>query len=174
MRVYRSRATLALALAAAGCSPALDWRDARPEGSGVTLLLPCRPNAQVRAVLLAGRQVRLALHACSAGGATWALAFADVGDPGQVTAALDELRSSVAANLGAAAAPSVALAVPGATPNPSSTRSTLSGHLPDGSPVQARVAVFARGTFVFQATVLGAKVPADAAETFFASLRVPS
>ena len=50
----------------------------------------------------------------------------------------------------------------------------LQGRLPDGRAVQMQLAVFARGTQVFQATVLGDAVPDDAAETFFASLRLPS
>lgn len=174
MHVFRARAGWLLALAAAACSPALDWRQTRPEGSGVSLLLPCRASARSRNVLLAGRTVPLALHACSAGGATWALAFADMGDPALVGPALDELRRSVAANLGADAGTSLPLAVPGSTPNPASVRARVDGHLPDGSAVQAQLAVFARGTWVFQATALGARLPADGVETFFESLRAGS
>jgi hypothetical protein len=160
-----------LALLLAACSPTLDWRDARPEGSGASLLLPCRPNAQTRSVQLAGRAVRLTLHACSAGDVTWALAFADVADPAVVSAALDELRQSAAANLGAATAQTLALAVPGATPNAASTRVLVSGRLPDGTAVQEQVAVFTRGTVVFQATVIGPQLPGDGVETFFGALR---
>ena len=64
--------------------------------------------------------------------------------------------------------------IPGATPNDTSRRLRLQGRLPDGRAVQMQLAVFARGTQVFQATVLGDAVPDDAAETFFASLRLPS
>lgn len=158
-------------LALAACSPSHDWRELRPEGSGATLLLPCKPNSMTRDVRLAGAGVKLALFACSAGGQTWALGFADVGDPGRVTAALDELRNAAAANLGAAATSPLALRVPGATPNPSSGRVHLEGQLRDGSVVQEQVAVFAHGTKVYQATVLGPQLPADAVDTFFGSLR---
>lgn len=159
-------------LALAACSPSHDWRELRPEGSGATLLLPCKPNSMTRDVRLAGAGVKLALFACSAGGQTWALGFADVGDPARVAAALDELRTAAAGNLGAQATQPLPLRVPGATPNPSSGRVLVDGKLPDGTVVQEQVAVFTLGTRVFQATVLGTQLPADAVDTFFGSLRV--
>ena len=163
-------ASLVLGLAA--CAPGLDWRDVRPAHSGAALQFPCRPHAQERSVTLAGAPVRLALHACSAGGQTWGLAFADLADPARVGAALQELRLATAGNVGAQAAPAQALEVPGATPNAQSAITRLNGHLPDGKPVALRLAVFAHGTRVFQATVLGERVPDDAARVFFSSLRV--
>lgn len=165
----------ALLLAAwllAACSPELNWRDWRPEGSGLALSLPCKPTPQTRTVQLAGQPVRLSLHACSAGGQTWALAYADVGDPARLGTALSELRDSAAANLSAGALqPAAALAVPGATPHAESGRWALQGRLPDGKPVREEMAVFARGTVVFQVTVLGETLPAEAVATFFESLR---
>jgi len=171
MRVPRPTAALILAAAAAACSPALDWRESRPEGSGVTLLVPCRPFAQARDVTLAGRRVRLALHACTAAETTWAIAFADIGDPALVAPALDALRLAAAANVAAAEGRGLPLAVSGATPNAASQRLAFSGRLPDGREVQEQVAVFTRGTLVFQATVIGSGVPAEGADAFFASIR---
>jgi hypothetical protein len=161
----------ALALAVVACAPTLDWRDVRPADSGFMLQFPCRPTAQERAVALAGAKVRLVLHACSAGGQTWALAFAEMTEPARVGAALAELRGAAAANVGAPLAPPLPLPVPGATPNAESGRLRLDGRLPDGKPVQMQLAVFAQGTRVFQATVLGERVPAEAAQAFFTSLR---
>ena len=170
----RSSAFPAFLLTAAtlgACTPALDWREVRPAGVGIVALFPCKPNAMTRGLPLAGHGVSLSLHACSAGGQTWGLAHADVGDPGRVGAALQELRAGAARNLGAAAGRPLALKVAGATPNPAAGREQIDGHAPDGKPLAGQVAVFARGTVVFQATVLGATLPAEAAETFFAALR---
>ncbi len=155
----------------AACAPTLDWREVRPEDSQVQLLFPCKPVQQVRRVRLAGQDLRLALHACSAGGQTWALAHADLGDPAQVGAALAELLASAAANLGAEAAPGQPLQVAGATPNPGSRRLRLAGRLPDGTPVDEEVAVFTYGTRVYQATALGKALTHEAAQTFIGSLR---
>ena len=161
-----------LVLLLAACAPSLDWREVRPDGTAALVLLPCKPTVSAREVQLAGGPVRLLLNACSAGGQTWALAAADMADPARVTPALDMLRASALANLGAAAPAALALQVPGATPNPESSRVAASGRMPDGAAVQAQVAVFAHGTWVFQATVLGASLPAEGVETFFGSLRL--
>ncbi|MDP1900251.1 MAG: hypothetical protein Q8K96_07340 [Rubrivivax sp.] len=169
-RAHRG-ATAALVLGLAACAPTLDWREVRPAHSGAALLFPCRPNAQERAVALAGESVRLALHACSAGGQTWGLAFADLADPARVGAVLAALRAAAATNLDAPAGPPQPLPVPGATPNAQSARVRLNGHSPDGKPVQMQLAVFAHGARVFQATVVGPRVPEDAAQVFFSSIR---
>jgi hypothetical protein len=159
-------------LALAACSPTLDWREVRAEGAAVRVLLPCKPGTMARELPLAGAPVRLQLQACSAGGQTWALASADVADPARVGPALVGLRSAALANLGAGGAAELPLNVPGATPQAASGRVQAAGRQPDGATVQAQVAVFSHGTWVFQATVLGAQLPADAVDTFFDSLRV--
>jgi hypothetical protein len=165
----------ALLVALAGCSPALDWRDWRPEGSGLQLLLPCKPVPQVRSVMLAGQTVRLALHACSAGGQTWGLAFGDVGDPRLTTSALQALVTGFTDNLGAGPGQSLRLPrLSGATPNAAAQLVRVNGTRPDGKPLQAEVLVFTRGTQVYQATVLGQQLPAEAVTTFFESLRLSS
>jgi hypothetical protein len=61
--------------------------------------------------------------------------------------------------------------VPGATPQAASGRARLSGQMPDGRPVQMQVLVFARGTQVFQASVVGGALPDEAVETYFTSIR---
>jgi hypothetical protein len=161
-----------MVLCGAGCAPALDWREVRPDGSGATALFPCKPTSQSRQVRLAASQVQLVLVACAAGDATWALAHADVLDPSLVAPALVELRAAAASNLSASSTLDLPLKVEGATPNPMSQRVHLTGRLPDGKAVNAQVAVFAKGTRVFQATLIGTRWPADAPDTFFSSLRL--
>jgi hypothetical protein len=173
MLVLRHRLALGLAsclaLGCAACSPPLNWREARLAGAGATALLPCRSDAQSRRLPLAGRTVAWTLRACSAGDATWAVAFADMGDPAAVAPALRQLREAAARNLGDTATP--------ATMSSDSRRLRLEGQLPDGRAVQELLTVFARGTTVFQLSVIGPHVdrlPADALDTFFASLRTAS
>jgi hypothetical protein len=155
-----------------GCSPSLDWRELRPAGSGLTVLFPCKPTSHARHVSLGPNAVRLELHACTAGGMTWAVAFADMDDPARVGPALLELRMAAANNLSAMPAQVLALKVEGATPNPASQRVQFQGRMPDGRAVTEQVAVFAKGTRVFQAVVLGEKLDAEAADSFFGSLRL--
>lgn len=175
--VRRVAAALAGASALAACSPVLDWRESRPEGSGLLVLMPCRPDTFARSVPLAGVIVRMEMASCRAGDVSWAVAHADVGEPARVAAALEALRAAAAANAGAGAdAPAIgaprALAVPGSTPNPAAGRLAYAGRKPDGSPLASEVALFARGTRVFQATALGSALPAEGTEVFFGSLKL--
>jgi hypothetical protein len=163
----------ALCLAFTACAPVLDWRDVRPAGSGVQLQFPCRPLSQQRQLALAGAPVTLVLHACAAGDQTWGLGVADTGDPARVGPALAELRASAAGNLSATPGRSAALLPPGATPQPGSVRTRLLGKLPDGQAMQMEVVVFAHGTQVYQASVLGRQLSDEGVETFIASIRFP-
>jgi hypothetical protein len=154
------------------CAPALDWREVRPAGGGIELLMPCKPDSHARQVRLGPDTLRLELHACSAAGTTWALAFGDVGDPARVGPALLELQASAARNLSAGEPVQLPLKAEGATPNPASRRVQFQGHMPDGRAVTEQVAVFAKGTRVYQAVALGAALDAEAVDGFFASLRL--
>ena len=113
------------------------------------------------------------MWACSVDDTVYALSFADVTDPARVGAALDELGRAAQSNLqsegGATAQPA---AVVGMTPHPQSAQWRLSGRLPDGRAVQERVLLFSHGTQVYQASMLGARLDAEAQETFFGGLRV--
>jgi hypothetical protein len=167
------RAAAAAGLAwLAACSPALDWREVRVEGREAAVLLPCKPAAHARQVRLGDDSVTLTLQACQAAGMTWGVASADVADPTRVGAALQALREASVGNLGAPSAAALPLQVAGATPQDASGRAAYAGRRPDGQPVQAQVAVFSRGTVVYQATVLGERLSAEAADTFFGSLRL--
>jgi hypothetical protein len=167
-------ATLTLLALLCACSPTLDWREVRPEGSGVVAMFPCKPSNDARMVTLEGARVRMVLAACRAGNATWALAYADVADPARVTASLASLRSASVANLGAPAQSLGPMNVSGMTPNPQAERVRVQGKLPDGAVVTLESGFFARGTWVFQATVMSTQPNAEALASFFESLKLPS
>jgi hypothetical protein len=154
------------------CAPAMNWREVRTDVQGAAMLFPCKPSSFARMVRLGQEQVRMTLQACDADGATWGFAWADVGDPARVPAALRALRQSAADNLSATPGEALPLRVPGATPQPESLRQTLSGRAPDGKPLSGQIAVFSRGTVVFQATMLGRPTDEESASTFFSSLRL--
>jgi hypothetical protein len=157
----------------AACSPTLNWREVRPEGGGIETLFPCKPVPHQRRVALAGAPAEMTLLSCRAGSATYAVGFADVGEAQRVSVALAELQQAAVRNVGAAAAPASApLAVPGMTPGPAAQRWALSGQRPDGTPLQEQLALFAKGTRVYQAAVVG-RADAAAVDTFFGALRLP-
>lgn len=167
-------ATLLVAGAAllSACSPALDWRQLRPDGWGLGVSLPCRPANQARQVPLAGAPVELRLLACSADGHTFAIASADMADPARVDLALQALGAAALANVQGRIDAEQPAAVPGMTPYPSARRWQVSGRLPDGAAVREQVLVFAHGLRVFQATVVGPRVDDGLAAPFFESIEV--
>lgn len=165
---------LGTAAALMGCSPTLDWREVRPEGSGALAMFPCKPSIETRSVALAGAPVRMSMAVCRAGGATFGLAFADLQDPSRVAPALQAWREASAANLGAAVEVVGPLQVPGMTPNPQAQRTRARGQMPDGAALSQDAAYFTRGTWVFQATVTAPGADRDAVDAFFGGLKLPS
>jgi hypothetical protein len=169
----RGLASAMLVALLGGCTPALDWRESRPEGSQAQLMFPCRPASHARTVALAGRNVEMTMVACSAGQTVFALSFANLEDPALVGPALDELgkafRAHVKPSQPAASQP---LAVPGMTPHPMAAQWRQAGTLPDGRAVEERAALFSHGAVVYQATMLGARLDEQAQETFFGALKV--
>ena len=60
---------LAAAMAAIACAPTFDWREARPDGSGVAMMFPCRPATEERRTRIGAAVVPIRLDSCAAGGA---------------------------------------------------------------------------------------------------------
>jgi hypothetical protein len=162
------------ALLATGCSPRLDWRGVRPQGTGLEVQMPCRPSIHARKVTLAGQPREMNLLTCSAADAIWALAWVQDVEPARLADLAGEWRSLALANLDAAATAGQPLTVPGSTPNLQAGRWRSTGRRPDGSVVRQDLAVFSRGTTVYQATVLASQPEDAAVEHFFGALRFPA
>ncbi len=156
----------------AGCSPALNWREVRPAGSGIAAMLPCSPDRQMRNLALAGYAVKMQMWRCTADGATFAVGFADMPDTGAVTAAIDELRRLAVGNIDATEPRIESLRVAGMTPNASAAHLSFAGRLPDGSAVHEDALFFARGQRVYQAVVIGAAPAAETVRIFIDGLKL--
>lgn len=161
----------AAALSVLGCTPADEWRELRPEGTTIAVRFPCKPDRHGRDVRIAGHTVRMDLLVCDAQGVTFGLAVADLGDPTAVTPALDELRAAAIGNMTASPGNERPLVVPGMTPNPRAVRLVLAGK-PGGKALQEQVGFFVHGLRVYQATVVGVRLPDALADEFFGGLRV--
>ncbi len=136
----------------------------------------------------------MTMHACEAGGATYAVAWFDAPKPGQVGAALSALQSAAVRNTSGSGGPppqpqAVPLAVAGATPHLQATAWRWVGRTPKDEQILIQFAAFARGQRVVQATVTRVETkPRKAAagdptamdannestQPFFAALRWPS
>jgi hypothetical protein len=162
-RVFRCFAALA---ALAGCSPTYDWRSVPLPDTELVTALPCRPARFQRDVTVAGVPLQLFMLSCEAGGVTYGVASAEVGDPAKVDAVLLGLRVAAAAAIRSADSPARALNLSGATPFSGNVSASLHGQRPDGQTVDESIRVFARGTRVFQASAVGASLPEAAVRPF--------
>lgn len=195
----KPRSLLATAFAAvlalvslAACSPAYNWREVRPENSQLVVLFPCKPEKAEKMVPLGGPPTNLTLLGCDAGGATFAVAMADIGDTAKVPAVLGQWQNLTLTNMkarpvtAAAAAASVASSpsASGALPTQKSLLKVAGADLvspavllkarglrPDGSGVTGHAAYFARGSKVFQVVVYADKLTPEVSDTFFSSLK---
>jgi hypothetical protein len=153
------------------CTPTYDWRSVPLPGTELRAELPCRPSRFQRDVTLSGVRLELFMLSCEAGGVTYGVASADVGDPARVDAVLLALRSSAGSALRSAERKVAALNMDGATPFPGNCSVHLHGQRPDGRTIDEVVRIFARGTRVYQASAVGPTLPAGALKPFEDGLR---
>jgi len=161
-------------LALLGCSPAHNWRELRLAGPNLIAMFPCRPVAQSRELALAGRALSPKLNACESAGNTYAVMAVDVKDPAAVDEVLRSLRDTSFAKLEVPAAASSVQAgwrVAGMTPQSAAGRWRLTRPGSGQATVRMDTALFARGTWVIQASVIGpSSVAQSAVEPFFEGL----
>jgi len=165
---------LLIATWSAACTPTLDWREFVPEGSGLSVSFPCRPDRHARDVMVAGAQAKMDMLVCTAGDTTFALSFMDVAEPARTSVTLAALRAIAVGNVQGVTTGLMPWQVKGATPNEQSQRLSVAGRRPDGAPVQVNAAFFTRGLRVYQATVIGVQPTPQAAEAFFSGLKFPA
>ena len=163
----------ALTLALAACSPAFNWREVRPDGTRLNLLLPCKPDKVQKLVPLGGQATSLSMLGCDAGGATFAVAVADVGDPAQAAPVLALWQDLTLANMKAAAGSRqpLALKIPGAAAGQPVVRLQALGQRADGVAVSSQAAYFAQGSQLFQVVMYAPQLAPEVAETLFSSLK---
>ncbi|OIQ89386.1 hypothetical protein GALL_287080 [mine drainage metagenome] len=175
-RTSRFVVLLGGALLLGACSPALDWREARPKGTDLLLTFPCKPQQLTQPVMLGEQRVTMSMTGCVASGMTFALAHADVGSAARVAPALATLRDAALANVHGQATAVHASAVDHATPGlADAVEMDVAGRDPRGGAVREHIVLFAQGSQVYQATALAASAhyQDDAARSFTTSIRLP-
>lgn len=166
-------ALLAALLALAACSPAFNWREVRPENTRLSLLLPCKPDKAEKVVPLGGQATTLSMLGCDAGGATFAVAVADVGNAAQTAPVLALWQDLTLANMHAApdSRQLISQKVPGASVAVPVVRVQAQGQRADGAAVNGQAVYFSQGSQVFQVVMYAPKIAPEVAETFFSSLK---
>jgi hypothetical protein len=170
IRSLGAGALLAAGLAA-GCSPTFNWREVRAGPTPLTAMLPCKPETATRRVPMAGRDVELTALSCEAGGATFALLFADIGEPARLGEVLAQWNTATLANLRSDGGRATPFRPPGALELRQSLQVVASGRRPDGSKVECQAAYFAQGSRVYQAVIYAGQLRPEAVDGFLAGLR---
>ena len=168
---------LAFAAALGGCTPALNWRQVNVDTTGVTVLLPCKPDHATRTVALrvASQDMgtNLSLHGCEASNMQFTVGVMLVPSGLPMDEAMAAWRLASLAALDAE--PNQALPV--AWPLKGAKLQTLPVRAHVVTPThQAQWAWFADGNKIYQAAVYGKateKNLPDAAETYFSGIKLP-
>ena len=170
--MHRILAAALLSAALAACSPTFDWRQVRAESAPLQAVLPCKPDKGQRQVPMAGRQVDLHVLGCEAGGATFAVLYADIGDAGRAGEVLGQWKQATLANMRAAGVQERPFLPPGGTALREAMQVVASGQRPDGSKVESHAVYAARGTLVVQAVIYSDALKPEWAASFLPGLRL--
>jgi hypothetical protein len=138
------------------CTPNLNWREVRADGSAVHMLMPCKPDHLVRKILLAGVVVNWHQMSCEAGGAVWGMGYATLEQPDLRLAVLADLQARSLSNWQL----TPATVFDGWSPSKQASwvdakQLRAEGRLPDGGRLSVQAAWAAQDSSVFQWTVLG-------------------
>jgi hypothetical protein len=96
--VIRALALFALAVAVAGCSPELDWRELHWEEGKLKVLLPGKPSRLAREVVLGGEKVGMQMLQTQMTGMAFGIAYAPL-PPGDPAALLTGARDALLRNI---------------------------------------------------------------------------
>lgn len=158
------------ALTLSGCSPALNWRELRPDGADLTLMFPCKPSREERRQPgPTGTPVTVRSASCEAQGWQFSLTWTDLGDARASTAAQQRMHEGLASRMQPAA--SAPLAWPGFQPDAQAYQQQFSAR-PGEPQQQVQQAVFARGSRVYQLLMQGERPGPEAWEVFLGSVRL--
>ena len=157
----------------AGCSPAFNWREVRPEGTRLNLLLPCKPDKAQKRVALGGQATSLSMLGCDAGGATFAVAVAEGIDASRAALVLARWQALTLANMKAVpgSQQSLPVKITGASTGVPVTRVQALGQRATGAAVSGQAAYFAQGSQLFQVVMYAPQIAPEVADTFFSSLK---
>ena len=176
-RVTRSISLLALAAALGACTPALNWRQLSADTSGVTWLMPCKPDQATRPVTLrvANQDVQtsLSLQGCEA--SNMQFTFGQMVVPQGLTAG-DAIRAWRLASVAPLdAVPTDVLTQTWAIQGANAQTPTVRAQVVTGMH-QVQWVWFADDNKIYQAAVYGkpkAKGLPEAAETYFSGIKLP-
>ena len=171
-----ARCAVLCAAVLTACSPPFNWRDVQPDNTALALLLPCKPDIAQQTVPMGGVPTALTVMGCDAGGATFAVAVADIGTAAKPAEVLGQWQNVTLAGIKAGATGSdvqrMAAKVPGAAGTPAPVLIKALGQRANGSAIHSHALYFAHGTQVFQVVMLASTITPEAEDMFFSSVKL--
>lgn len=172
----KARRAAVFAAVLTACSPPFNWRDVQPDNTALALLLPCKPDTAQQTVPMGGVPTALTVMGCDAGGATFAVAVADIGTATKLVEVLGQWQNVTLAGIKAGATGSdvqrTAAKVPGAAGTPAPVLIKALGQRANGSAIHSHALYFAHGTQVFQVVMLASTITPEAEDMFFSSVKL--
>ena len=159
-----------LALAAA-CSPALNWRAIPVPGAPLSVHFPCKPDHFSRRLGFAGQTSDVGVSSCTAESQTFAVTAVDMKDDARSGAGLAALRDAVRQNYAGLVQALPSKGWPAGAGMAPAEQFEARAFRAQGGAVQARLLLFSRGAWVFQATVVGERLQPEAVDFFFDNLK---
>lgn len=163
-----SAGVLSAAGLAVGCGPTFNWREVRAEPTPLTAV-PCKPDMATREVPMASRKVELTALSCEAGGATFALMFADIGASARLGELLAQWNIVTLANLPSAGGQATPFRPP-ALALTQSVQVVAAGQR-HGSKVESHAGYFAQGSCVYQAVICAGQLRPEAVDGILSGFR---
>lgn len=169
------RNIMVLTLAAAGiscaCSPTYDWREARFPPTQLQALVPCKPVQESRVVHIAGQDVEMVMSSCKAGSTVVAVGHVTLPSSDRLQATLDHWQQATLRSIHAK--DMVTRSEPVGSSGVIARTVQATGVASDGRSVALHGRWFGRDRAAFVALMVGDSLPAEAVDTFGASLRLP-
>lgn len=155
------------------CSPALNWRDVRPEGTSLVGLLPCKPDHGVKVLPTGDAPVTITMMGCDANGATFTLAHVAVQDTSDAAIVMTRWQTATLSTLRAQTLSVLPFILKGSSAQPGAVQVRALGTRPDGKPVSLQAVWFAVAGQVFQVAMYADQAQPEVAEAYFSGLRLP-
>jgi hypothetical protein len=165
---------LVLLVSGVGCSPTFNWREVRQDGAPINMMLPCKPDMGQRELpLIQGQSHMVQMVGCKTGGYTFAIAWADVRQPSLANAALMAWRSATLDQLHVRTRTDSPVNISGVGTQHPTTLIRVAGATTKGEQVAMEGVWFTKGSYVFQAMIVGDKAADQVTEPFFSGLTLP-
>lgn len=158
----------------AACSPSFEWRSMPLPALGLQVSLPCKPERAERTVAMAGSDLPVVMHSCTASGATFGVACTTLAQPERAGITLTHWRAAVLASAQARDLHDQPFQPTGALGLPQSLRTSGTGAMPGGGAMHLEAVWFARlqgdAVRACHAIAYGLQLTPAVADVFFSGL----